>query len=500
MCGIIGILSHTPVNQEIFDGLLVLQHRGQDAAGMVTSDGKRLYIRRKNGLVSDVFREAHMQRLVGNMGVGHLRYPTAGSSSNSEAQPFYVNSPYGISLAHNGNLTNAHELKKELYMQDRRHINTSSDSEVLLNIFAQELQKYKAYRVHPEEVFAAVSGVHKRCIGAYAVVAMITRDGIVGFRDPNGIRPLVYGKRESEKGTDYMLASESVALVTQGYEIVRDIQPGEAIFISYDGEVHTKQCAENPRYNTCIFEYVYFARPDSIIDNVFVHKARMRMGHYLAEKVKRVWPDHDIDVVIPIPDTSRTSALEMAITLGVPYREGYIKNRYIARTFIMPGQTQRKKSVRRKLNPLDIEFKGKNVMLVDDSIVRGTTSREIVQMARDSGANKVYFASASPAIRYPNIYGIDMPAANELIAHEKTEDEVAKEIGADRLIYQEISDLIDSITTGNSNLKQFDCSVFDGNYITGEKEGYFTELEVRRNDEKKQKTEDWAAIDMSDSD
>jgi len=500
MCGIIGIVSHTPVNQEIYDGLLVLQHRGQDAAGMVTSDGKRLYIRRKNGLVTDVFREEHMQRLVGNMGVGHLRYPTAGSSSNSEAQPFYVNSPYGISLAHNGNLTNTHELKKELYKQDRRHINTSSDSEVLLNIFAQELQKYKAYRVHPEEVFAAVSGVHKRCQGAYAVVALITRDGIVGFRDPHGIRPLVYGKREINGVTDYMLASESVALVTQGYEIVRDIEPGEAIFITHDGQVHTKQCADNPQYNTCIFEYVYFARPDSIIDNVFVHKARMRMGHKLAEKVMREWPDHDIDVVIPIPDTSRTSALEMAITLGVPYREGYIKNRYIARTFIMPGQTMRKKSVRRKLNPLDIEFKGKNVMLVDDSIVRGTTSREIVQMARDSGANKVYFASASPAIRYPNIYGIDMPAANELIAHNRTEAEVAREIGADRLVYQELDDLIDSVTTGNPKLKTFDCSVFTGKYITGETQSYFTDLEARRNDDKKHTDKNMVAIDMSDSD
>ena len=500
MCGIIGILSHTPVNQEIYDGLLVLQHRGQDAAGMVTSDGKRLYIRRKNGLVTDVFQESHMKRLAGNMGVGHLRYPTAGSSSNSEAQPFYVNSPYGISLAHNGNLTNAHELKKELYKQDRRHINTTSDSEVLLNIFAQELQSYEAYRVKPEEIFAAVSGVHNRVTGAYAVIAMITRDGIVGFRDPNGIRPLVFGKRETEEGTDYMLASESVALVTQGYEIVRDIEPGEAIFITRDGEVHTKQCACKPKYNTCIFEYVYFARPDSVIDNVFVHKARMRMGHNLAEKVMRTWDDHDIDVVIPIPDTSRTSALEMAITLGVPYREGYIKNRYIGRTFIMPGQAQRKKSVRRKLNPLDIEFKGKNVMLVDDSIVRGTTSREIVQMARDSGAKKVYFASASPAIRYPNIYGIDMPAANELIAHGRSEAEVAKEIGADRLIYQELDDLINAVTTGNPDLKEFDCSVFTGKYITGETENYFTDLEERRNDAKKESDENMVAIDMSDSD
>ncbi len=500
MCGIIGILSNSPVNQEIYDGLLVLQHRGQDAAGMVTSDGKRLYIRRKNGLVTDVFHEKNMHRLQGNMGIGHLRYPTAGSSSASEAQPFYVNSPYGISMAHNGNLTNASALKKELYEQDRRHINTDSDSEILLNIFAQELQKCEAYRVQPEEIFTAVSGVHNRCQGAYAVVAMITRDGIVGFRDPNGIRPLVYGKRETEQGTDYMLASESVALVTQGYEIVRDIKPGEAIFITTEGEVHTKQCACHPRYNSCIFEYVYFARPDSVIDNVFVHKARMRMGHNLAERITNEWKNHDIDVVIPIPDTSRTSALELAITLGVPYREGYIKNRYIGRTFIMPGQTQRKKSVRRKLNPLDIEFKGKNVLLVDDSIVRGTTSREIVQMARDSGANKVYFASASPAIRYPNIYGIDMPAAKELIAHGRTEEEVAEAIGADRLIFQSLDSLIDAVTTGNPELKQFDCSVFTGEYITGETKSYFDELESKRNDAKKANNENMVAIDMSDSD
>ncbi len=501
MCGIIGIVSHEAVNQEIYDGLLVLQHRGQDAAGMITSDGKHLYLRRKNGLVTDVFHEQHMRQLIGNMGIGHLRYPTAGSSSNSEAQPFYVNSPYGISLAHNGNLTNAHDLKKELYEQDRRHINTESDSEVLLNIFAQELQKCKAYRVHPEEIFTAVKGVHQRCEGAYAVVAMITRDGIVGFRDPHGIRPLVYGKRETAKGTDYMIASESVALVTQGYEIVRDIEPGEAIYITDHGDVYTKQCSDKAVYNTCIFEYVYFARPDSVIDNVFVHKARMRMGHNLAEKVKREWPDHDIDVIIPIPDTSRTSAHEMALTLGVDYREGFIKNRYIGRTFIMPGQTQRKKSVRRKLNPLDIEFKGKNVMLVDDSIVRGTTSKEIVQMARDSGANKVYFASASPAIRYPNIYGIDMPAANELIAHDKTEAEVAAAIGADRLVYQELDDLISAVTTGNPELQEFDCSVFTGKYVTGADDGYFTDLEERRADAKKHKKDkDMAAIDMSDSD
>ncbi len=486
MCGIIGIVSQEPVNQAIFDGLSVLQHRGQDAAGIMTSDGKRLYSQRDNGLISNVFHSKHMLMLKGNMGIGHVRYPTAGSSSASEAQPFYVNSPYGISMAHNGNLTNDAELKKEMFRQDRRHINTDSDSEILLNIFAQELQKQDVYHINPENVFKAVSGVHKRCIGAYAITAMITRDGLVGFRDPNGIRPLIYGKRETKKGTSYMLASESVSLLTQGYTIVRDIEPGEAIYITLKGKVYTKQCADNPKYNSCIFEYVYFARPDSIIDDVFVHKARMRMGHKLAEKIQREWADHDIDVIIPIPDTSRTSALEMAMTLGVPYREGFVKNRYIARTFIMPGQEKREKSVRQKLVPIGSEFKNKNVMLVDDSIVRGTTSREIVQMVRDSGAKNVYFASASPAIRYPNIYGIDMPAANELIAHNRSDDEVADLIGIDRIIYQELDDLIASITEGNPKLTHFDCSVFTGEYITGETEDYFKQLRERRSDAAKE--------------
>jgi amidophosphoribosyltransferase len=500
MCGIIGIIGHEPVNQALYDGLTVLQHRGQDAAGIVTSDGRKLYLRRENGLVKDVFLERHMSMLQGNMGVGHVRYPTAGSSSAAEAQPFYVNSPYGISLAHNGNLTNAHVLKKELYRQDRRQINTDSDSEILLNVFAQELSRQNALHVTPEDIFAAVSGVHRRCKGAYAVVAMLTRDGMVGFRDPNGIRPLVYGVREHEHGKEYMLASESVALDVQGYRLVRDIEPGEAIFITPEGNVFTRQCADNPKYSTCIFEYVYFARPDSIIDNVFVHKARMRMGRKMAERVMREWPEHDIDVVIPIPDTSRTSSLEMAYTLGVPYREGFIKNRYIGRTFIMPGQAKRKKSVRQKLNPLALEFKGKNVMLVDDSIVRGTTSEEIVQMARDAGANKVYFATASPEIRFPNIYGIDMPAAKELIAHGRTEEEVAEAIGADRLFYLSLEDLIAAVSKGNSRLKNFDCSVFTGNYVTGENADYFTELEALRNDAQKTKREnDMAAIDICDS-
>lgn len=500
MCGIIGIIGHEPVNQALYDGLTVLQHRGQDAAGIATSDGRKLYLRRENGLVKDVFLERHMRMLQGNMGVGHVRYPTAGSSSAAEAQPFYVNSPYGISLAHNGNLTNAHVLKKELYRQDRRQINTESDSEILLNVFAQELQRQNALRVTPDDIFSAVAGVHKRCKGAYAVVAMLTRDGLVGFRDPNGIRPLVYGMRENQHGKEFMLASESVALDVQGYKLVRDIEPGEAIFIRPDGQVFTRQCADNPRYATCIFEYVYFARPDSIIDNVFVHKARMRMGRKLAERVMREWPDHDIDVVVPIPDTSRTSALEMAYTLGVPYREGFIKNRYIGRTFIMPGQAKRKKSVRQKLNPLGLEFNGKNVMLVDDSIVRGTTSGEIVQMARDAGAKKVYFASASPAIKFPNIYGIDMPAAKELIAHGRTEEEVAEAIGVDRLVYLPLDDLIAAVSKGNPRLKDFDCSVFTGQYVTGEDGAYFTELEARRNDAQQTKHEpDMAAIDICDS-
>lgn len=500
MCGIIGIIGHEPVNQALYDGLTVLQHRGQDAAGIVTSDGRKLYSRRENGLVKDVFHERHMRMLQGNMGIGHVRYPTAGSSSSAEAQPFYVNSPYGISMAHNGNLTNAHELRKELYLQDRRQINTDSDSEFLLNIFAQELQRQNALHVTPDDIFAAVSGVHQRCKGAYAVVAMLTRDGLVGFRDPNGIRPLVYGYRDTDKGKEFMLASESVALDTQGYKLIRDVEPGEAIFITPEGNVYTRQCADNPQYNTCIFEYVYFARPDSIIDNVFVQKARMRMGHKMAERVLREWPEHDIDVVIPIPDTSRTSALEMAYTLGVPYREGFIKNRYIGRTFIMPGQAKRKKSVRQKLNPLELEFKGKNVMLVDDSIVRGTTSGEIVQMARDAGANKVYFASASPAIKFPNIYGIDMPAAKELIAHERTEAEVAEAIGVDRLFYLPLDDLIAAVSKGNNRLNTFDCSVFTGCYVTGENNDYFTELEALRNDEQKTKREEnMAAIDISDS-
>ena len=496
MCGVIGIVSHEPVNQALYDGLTVLQHRGQDAAGIVTSSGKKLHIRRNNGLVKDVFHTRHMKKLLGNMGVGHVRYPTAGSSSVAEAQPFYVNSPYGISLAHNGNLTNGKDLKKELYEEDFRHINTESDSEILLNVFAQALYKRHAYNVSSEDIFNAVSKVHERCEGAYAVVAMITRDGLIGFRDPFGIRPLVYGVRDSKHGKEYMLASESVALVSQGYKLVRDIAPGEAIFISKNGHVSTRQCAKNPVHHTCIFEYVYFARPDSMIDNVFVHKARMRMGHKLAKRILREWADHDIDVVMPIPDTSRTAALEMAYTLNIPYREGLIKNRYIGRTFIMPGQKVREKSVRQKLNPLGIEFKSKNVLLVDDSIVRGTTSKQIIQMAKDSGAKKVYLASASPAVCYPNIYGIDMPVADELIANNRTEAQVADIIGADRLFYLSLDDLILSIQEGNPDLQHFDCSVFNGEYIVGGSEHYFNDLANKRREKKKSKKNNGTIIDI----
>ncbi len=481
MCGIIGIVAHGPVNQALFDGLTVLQHRGQDAAGMVTYDGGRLYLRKDNGLVRDVFRTRHMMRLPGNVGIGHVRYPTAGTSNSAEAQPFYVNSPFGICLAHNGNLTNAAELKAELFRTDRRHINTDSDSEILLNVFAHELQRHAPLNLTPAEIFMAVERVHERVRGAYAAVAMITGFGILAFRDPRGIRPLVYGRRAAPGGTEYMVASESVALDALGFELVRDVAPGEAIFIDTEGQVHTRLCTRDAGHSPCIFEFVYFARPDSIIDKVSVHKARLRMGERLAEKILQVWPGHDIDVVIPIPDTSRTSALQLASTLGVKYREGFIKNRYIARTFIMPGQTIRKKSVRQKLNAIDLEFIGKNVLLVDDSIVRGTTSEQIVQMARDAGARRVYFASAAPPVRYPNVYGIDMPAVNEFVAHGRDEEAICRAIGADRLIFQDLADLEDAVRRGNPQLRNFDASCFDACYVTGDiDERYLQELEKRR--------------------
>ncbi len=488
MCGIIGIVGHGSVNQSLYDGLTVLQHRGQDAAGMATCLDKRLFLRKDNGLVRDVFRTRHMHRLPGNMGIGHVRYPTAGSSNSAEAQPFYVNSPFGITLAHNGNLTNTARLKDELFRSDLRHINTDSDSEILLNVFAHELQQGSKVSIDHNDIFNAVKAVHRRVRGAYAVVVLIIGYGILALRDPHGIRPLVYGRRETEEGMEYMVASESVAMDALGFELVRDVEPGEAVFIDVEGRVYTHLCTENSSYSPCIFEFVYLARPDSIIDNVSVHKARMRMGEYLAEKILRVWPDHDIDVVIPIPDTSRTVALQMASALGIKYREGFIKNRYIARTFIMPGQKMREKSVRQKLNAISLEFRDKKVLLVDDSIVRGTTSAQIVQMARDAGARTVYFASAAPPVRYPNVYGIDMPAASELIAYGRTEEEVAAAIGVDRLIFQDMDDLEEAVRRGNPKLKRFDTSCFTGEYVTGDIDrAYLDRLEQQRNDSTKSK-------------
>jgi len=483
MCGIVGIVGQQPVNQSLYDALLVLQHRGQDAAGIVTYHNGKLHLRKDNGLARDVFHTRHMINLKGRMGIGHVRYPTAGSASSSEAQPFYVNSPYGIALAHNGNLTNSDELKRDLYQDDLRHINTGSDSEILLNILAHELQVLGKLRINEQDVFQAVASVHRRCRGGYAAVAMIAGYGILGFRDPYGIRPIVYGKRETEAGLEYMIASESVALDNLGFELVRDLQPGEAVFIDMLGNLHTYQCAANTTLSPCIFEFVYFARPDSIIDNVFVHKARSRMGKKLANKIKRIWPDNDIDVVIPIPDTSRTAALQLAFTLGVKYNEGFIKNRYIGRTFIMPGQQVRKKSVRQKLNAIDSEFKDKNILLVDDSIVRGTTSQQIVQMARDAGAKNVYFASAAPPVQFPNVYGIDMPSASELVAHGRSEADVQKVIGCDRLIYQDLDDLIEAVLEGNPKIDRFDTSCFDCNYVTGDiSPQYLEQLELLRSD------------------
>jgi len=484
MCGIVGLLSeHSNVNQELYDALTVLQHRGQDAAGIVTCENRRLFLRKANGLVRDVFSARHMLRLQGNIGIGHVRYPTAGSRSEAEAQPFYVNSPYGITLAHNGNLTNAAELKQLLFREDLRHINTSSDSEILLNVFAHELHRLGKLTINESDIFQAITALHKRCSGGYAAVALIIGYGLVGFRDPHGIRPLVYGKRVSEKGTDYMLASESVALSALGFELLGDVAPGEAVFISVDGKIHKQVCTRDAQLTPCIFEYVYLARPDSIIDGVAVHQARLRMGQKLADKILRIMPDHDIDVVIPVPDTSRTAALPIAEQLGIRFTEGFIKNRYIGRTFIMPGQKQRQKSVRQKLNAIAMEFAGKNVLIVDDSIVRGTTSKEIIQMARDAGAKKVYFASAAPPVYYPNVYGIDMPAASELIAHGRDEAAICKELGADKIIYQDLADLEDAIRELNPAIKHFEASVFDGKYITGDvDEAYLEHLASQRND------------------
>jgi len=486
MCGLLGVVAKSPVNQLLYDGLQVLQHRGQDAAGIVTAEGSKFQMHKGGGLVRDVFRTRDMRHLVGNIGIAHCRYPTAGSASSfAEAQPLYVNSPFGIVLGHNGNLTNAEQLKRDLFRQDLRHVNTNSDSEVLLNVLAHELQEAaNGYQLDPPTIFQAVAGVHRRCRGAYSVVAMIAGYGLLAFRDPYGIRPLVVGMARAEKGAEYLVASESVALDTLGFERVRDVAPGEAIFIDYDGNFYSRQCAANPQHNPCIFEFVYLARPDSVIDGISVYETRMRMGASLAEKIKRDYRGLDIDVVIPIPDSSRPSAMELAENLGLPYREGFIKNRYIGRTFIMPGQEVRKKSVRQKLNAIGMEFKGRNVMLVDDSIVRGTTSREIVQMARDAGARKVYFASAAPPVRYPNVYGIDMPTSRELIATGRTDDEIAREIGADRLIYQELNALIDDVRSVNPKIEHFETSCFNGVYVTGDiTPEYLAGVEAQRNDD-----------------
>ncbi len=483
MCGIAGIVAQSPVNQALYDALTVLQHRGQDAAGIVTSAGSRLSLRKDNGLVKDVFRTRHMRDLKGNMGLGHVRYPTAGSSSSEEAQPFYVNSPYGISLAHNGNLTNAKELRKGLFANGLRHMNTDSDSEILLNILADELLRLGKLRITEKDLFEAVEGVHKRCRGAYAVVAMISGYGILAFRDPHGIRPVVFGVKETEDGPEVMVASESVALTSLGFSLVRDLEPGEAIFIESNGSLHTQQCAKNPQLNPCIFEHVYFARPDSIIDGISVYDARILMGENLAKKLLAKHPDHDIDVVIPVPDSSRYSALSLANAINVEYREGLIKNRYIGRTFIMPGQALRKKSVRQKLNPIEREFRGKNVLLVDDSVVRGTTSEQIIQMARDAGANKVYLASAAPPVRFNNVYGIDMASRKELVAYERTEEEVGDAVGADWIVFQDLDDLVTAVTKGNPSIEQFDDSCFSGNYVTKDVgESYFQSIEKARSD------------------
>ena len=485
MCGIVGIVGKSSVNQTIYDSLTVLQHRGQDAAGIVTVDVNAFRLRKANGLVKDVFEPKHMQRLQGNAGIGHVRYPTAGSSSASEAQPFYVNSPCGISLAHNGNLTNTTELAASL-LSKRRHINTTSDSEILLNLLADELQETRSLTLSADEVFDAVSKVHAQTRGAYAVTAMIIGQGLVAFRDPFGIRPLVLGKHETASGTEYMVASESVALDAVGFEVMRDVAPGEAIYVTLDGQLFTRQCAVNPSYSPCIFEFVYFARPDSTIDNISVYGSRVNMGTKLGEKIKKEWDEHDIDVVIPIPETSCDVALEIARSMDLPYRQGFVKNRYIGRTFIMPGQQERKKSVRRKLNAINAEFKGKNVLLVDDSIVRGTTSEQIIEMARDAGAKKVYFASAAPEIRFPNVYGIDMPTTNELIAHGRDADEIAKIIGADGIIFQDLTDLIEAVRMENPEIKRFETSVFDGHYITNDvDQAYLDHIMQLRNDDAK---------------
>ena len=486
MCGIVGILSETHVASSIYESLLMLQHRGQDAAGMVVCDQNgRLHSRKSMGYVRDVFEQRHMNKLEGHYGIGHVRYPTSGGSGKDFAQPMYVNSPYGISLAHNGNLTNSKPLARELFHAEMRHLNTDSDSEVLLNIFAHELAKQRAILPSTEHFFQAVKKTHSRCHGAYAVVTLITGFGLLAFRDPKGIRPLVIGEREGKNHKEYIIASENASFSALGFQTLRDVGPGEAVFIDLNGQLHSEQCADNPEPMPCLFEYVYLARPDATLDQISVYKARMRMGKKLANKIMRINPNHDIDVVIPIPDSSTTAALQVATELNIPYRDGFVKNRYIGRTFIMPYQEERKKSVRRKLNILDLEFQGKNVLLVDDSIVRGTTSQKIIEMAKEAGANKVYFSSAAPPVKFQNLYGIDMAATSELIASNKTEEEVAEAIGADWLIYQDLEDLIASAQEGNPSIKKFEISIFNGEYPTPISKEYLQDLEASRQDSNK---------------
>ena len=487
MCGIVSVIGVPQANQEIFDALTLLQHRGQDAAGIMTSDDKQFFLRKSNGLVRDVIHTRHMVRLKGYKGIGHVRYPTAGSASEAEAQPLYVNSPYGIALAHNGNLINSHELRDALSHANLRHLNTSSDSEVILNVFAHELQQGASVQLTPADIFRAVKAVHQRCQGAYAVVVMITGYGILGFRDPHGIRPLCFGKKKNSQDDAYIIASESVALTALGYQMVDDVLPGEAIFIDNQRQLHRQQCADNPGYSPCLFEYVYLARPDSLIDKISVYKVRLKLGDFLAEKIRQKWHDYNIDVVMPVPETSRVAAYSLSLRLGLKYREGLVKNHYVGRTFIMPGQKKRKKSVRQKLNAIDLEFRGKNVLLVDDSIVRGTTAKEIIQMAREAGAKKIYLASASPEIRYPNVYGIDMPAVSELIAHDKSIEEMSKLLGVDGLIFQDLSALIAAAREGNASIARFEDSVFTGDYITGGvTKAYLDYLYAQRNDNVRQ--------------
>ena len=486
MCGIIGIVGRSDVAAQLYDGLTVLQHRGQDAAGIATLDGARLRLHKDNGLVRDVFGHAHMRLLLGRAGIGHCRYPTAGCDNAGEAQPFYVNSPYGIAFAHNGNLVNTEALRRELFEDDRRHINTDSDSEVLLNVLAHELAAQAPEKFSAERLFDAVAAVHRRARGGYACLALVVGKGLLAMRDPNGIRPLVLGERETPQGKEYAFASESVAFDILGFKRVRDVAAGEAVFVALDGTLHSRICTRDAVHAPCIFEYVYLARPDSMIEDVSVYKARLRMGERLGAKIRRLRPDHDIDAVIPIPDTARTAASSLAAVLGVPFREGFVKNRYIGRTFIMPGQGERAKSVRRKLNPIELEFRKKNVLLVDDSIVRGTTSRQIIQMAREAGAHKVYFASAAPPVRYPNVYGIDMPAAHELIAHGRSEAEIEALLGADWLVYLDLVDLEAAVAEGNDALTRFDASCFTGEYVTGLDAGYLEALEAARSDAAKQ--------------